>query len=58
VANRKEADVKSIGDLVLVLDDGFHLLLRGILHVFSLRRSLILVCRLYDQDMQCHFCDK
>jgi hypothetical protein len=40
-----------VRDLVLVLDDGFHLSMRDVLFVPSLRRNLILVSRLDDQDI-------
>jgi hypothetical protein len=48
VANRKEADVEPVGDLVLSLDDGFHLALRVVLYVPSLQINIISVSRLDD----------
>jgi hypothetical protein len=58
VANGVEAAVEAIGDLHLSLPDGFVLLLRDVLYVPSLRRNLISVSRLDDQDVHCHFGDR
>jgi hypothetical protein len=58
VANWKQEDMEVVRDLVLVLDDGFHLSMRDVLFVPSLRRNLILVSRLDDQDIHWHFSDR
>jgi hypothetical protein len=47
--------VEAVLGLVLVLDDGFHLVLRDVLFVPYLRRNLISVSRLDDQNVHCHF---
>jgi hypothetical protein len=58
VPNGVEAAVEAIGDLHLKLHNGFVLLLRDVLYVPSLRRNLILVSRLDDQHIHCHFGDR
>ena len=55
VANRVEAEVDAIGDLSLELVDGFLLKLSDVLFVPSLRRNLISVSRLDDDEYDCHF---
>ena len=55
VANRVEAEVETIGDLSLELDDGFILQLLDIFYVPSLRRNLISVSRLDDDGYDCYF---
>jgi hypothetical protein len=57
VANSVEAEVKAIGDLAIELDDGFVLNLNNVLFVPSLRRNLILVSCLDDENIHCHFED-
>jgi hypothetical protein len=58
VANGVEATVEAIRDLHLNLPNGFVLLLRDVLYVPSLRRNLILVSRLDDKHIHCHFGDR
>jgi hypothetical protein len=55
VANGVEAEVKVIGDLAIELDDGFVLNLNNVLFVPSLRRNLISVSCLDDENIHCHF---
>ena len=57
VATGKEASVKAIGDLHLELTNGFVLILRDVLFVPSLRRNLISVSRLDDENIHSHFGD-
>jgi hypothetical protein len=57
VANGVEAEVKAIGDLAIELDDGFVLNLNNVLFVPSLRRNLISVSCLDDENIHCHFGD-
>ena len=57
VANGKEDEVKAIGDLSLVLDNGFVLNLRDVLFVPSLKRNLISVSCLDDENIHCYFGD-
>jgi hypothetical protein len=56
LANGVEAEVKAIGDLAIELDGGFVLNL-NILFVPSLRRNLISVSCLDDENIHCHFGD-
>ena len=58
VTDGKEADVQAIGDLKLELDDGFVLHLSNVLYVPSLRRNLIYVLRLDDENIHFHFGNK
>jgi hypothetical protein len=58
VINGVKAAVKTIGDPLLSLPDGFVLLLRDILYVPFLRKNLISVSRLDDQHIYCHFGDR
>jgi hypothetical protein len=54
VINGVKAAVKTIGDPLLSLPDGFVLLLRDVLYVPFLRKNLISVSRLDDfGDRQC-----
>jgi hypothetical protein len=55
VVNGVEAEVKAIGDLVIELDDGFVLNLNNVLFVPSLRRNLISISCLDDENIHCHF---
>jgi hypothetical protein len=57
VANGVQAEVEAIGDLPLVLANGFVLLLVDVLYVPSLHRNLISVSRLDDDGFACHFGD-
>jgi hypothetical protein len=57
VANGVEAKVKAIGDLAIELDDGFVLNLNNVLFVLSLRRNLISVSCLDDENIHYHFGD-
>jgi hypothetical protein len=57
VASGVEAEVKVIGDLAIELDDGFVLNLNNVLFVPSLRRNLISVSCLDDENIHCHFWD-
>jgi hypothetical protein len=57
VDNGVEAEVKAIGDLAIELDDGFVLNLNNVLFVPALRRNLISVSCLDDEDIHCHFED-
>lgn len=56
--NEVEATVEDVGDLHLSLADGFVLLLRDVLFVPSLRRNLISISRIDDEDIHYHFGDK
>jgi hypothetical protein len=58
VTNIVEAAIGDVGDLHLTLDDGFISLLRNILYVPFLRRNLILVPRLDDENIHYHFGDR
>jgi hypothetical protein len=55
VANGVKAEVETIGELPLELNDGFVLKLTDVLYVPSLRRNLIGVSRLDDDGYDCHF---
>ena len=55
VANGVKAKVKAIGELPLLLNDGFVLKLTNLLYVPSLRRNLISVSRLDDDGYCYHF---
>jgi hypothetical protein len=55
VANGVEAEDKVIGDLAIELEDGFVLNLNNVLCVPSLRRNLISVSCLDDENIHCHF---
>ena len=55
VANGVKAKVEAIGDLSLELDDGFVLQLSDVLFVPSLRRNLISVSHLDDDEYDCYF---
>jgi hypothetical protein len=55
VANEVQAEVEAIGDLSLVLYDGFILKLSDVLYVSSLRRNLISVSHLDDDGYDYHF---
>jgi hypothetical protein len=57
VANGVQAEVEAIGELPLVLANGFVLLLIDVLYVPSLHRNLISVSRLDDDGFACHFGD-
>jgi hypothetical protein len=57
VANGVEAEDKVIGDLAIELEDGFVLNLNNVLCVPSLRRNLISVSCLDDENIHCHFGD-
>jgi hypothetical protein len=57
VVNGVEIEVKAIGDLAIELDDGFVLNLNNILFVPSLRRNIISVSCLDDENIHCHFGD-
>jgi len=57
VANGKEDEVKAIGDLSLVLENSFVLNLRDILFVPSLKRNLISMPCLDDENIHCYFGD-
>lgn len=57
MAHRVEALVEGIGYLPVELENSFILLLRYVLSMTLLRRNLILVSRLDDQNIQCHFGD-
>jgi hypothetical protein len=58
VVNRRDAMIEATRYLVLTLDDGFVLFLRDLLFVPSLRRNLIYVSKLDDENIHCHFGDK
>jgi hypothetical protein len=55
VTNGVEAEVNVIGDLAIELDDGFVLNLNNVLFIPSLRRNLISVSCLDDENIHCHF---
>ena len=55
VANGVDVEVEAIEDLSLELDDGFRLQLSDTLYVPSLRRNLISVSRLDDDEYDYHF---
>jgi hypothetical protein len=55
VTNGVEAEVNVIGDLAIELDDGFVLNLNNVLFIPSLRRNLIFVSCLDDENIHCHF---
>jgi hypothetical protein len=55
VANRVQANVETIQDLSLELNNGFVLRLKEVLYVPSLRRNLISVSKLDDDGIDCHF---
>lgn len=57
VANGIEAPLEAIENLSLPSDDGFVPLLKDVLFVPSLRRNLILVSKLDEQNIHCHFGD-
>jgi hypothetical protein len=57
VANGVEAEVKAIGDLAIELDDGFVLNLNNVFFVPSLRKNLISISCLDDDNIHCHFGD-
>ena len=57
VANGIEEHVEAIGELPLVLDDSFVLVLHDVLYVPSLRRNLIFVSKLDKDGIHCHFGD-
>ena len=57
VANGLKVGVDAIGDLALELDGGFILYLRNILFVPSMRRNLISVSCLDDENIHYHFGD-
>ena len=58
VANWKEDEVKAIGDLSLLLDNGYVLNLRDVLFVPSLRRNLISISCLDDENIHYYFGDQ
>jgi hypothetical protein len=62
VTNKKEAEVEVVGDLVIPLNDDFHLVLRDILYetysMLFLAKEFFSVSRLDDQDVHCHFSDR
>jgi hypothetical protein len=55
VANGREVQVEVVGTLPLLLHDGFTLTLNNILYVPSLKRNLIYVASLEDDDYECSF---
>ena len=55
VADGKEAEVKSVGSISLVLDSGFILRLNNVVYVPSIRRNLISVSLLDDDGFKCNF---
>jgi len=57
VANGLEVGVDAIGDIALELDDRFILFLRNVLFVPSMRRNLISILCLDDENIHCHFGD-
>jgi hypothetical protein len=57
VANGVQANVEAIGDLSLELNNDFVLSLKEVLYVPSLRRNLISVSKLDDDEIDCHFGD-
>jgi hypothetical protein len=57
VTNGVEAEVNAIGGLAIELDDGFILNLNNVLFIPSLRRNLISVSCLDDENIHCHFGD-
>ena len=57
VINGLEVGVDAIGDIALELDDGFILFLRNVLFVPSMRRNLISILCLDDENIHCHFGD-
>ena len=55
VANSIEAEAEAIGELPLVLNNGFVLKLHDVLYVPSMRRNLISVSCLDNDGFDCHF---
>jgi hypothetical protein len=55
VANGVQANVEAIGDLSLELNNSFVLRLKEVLYVPSLRKNLISVSKLDDDEIDCHF---
>jgi hypothetical protein len=55
VANDEEAEVEAIGELLLVISNGFTLYLHDILYVPSMRRNLIFVSCLDNDGFDCLF---
>jgi hypothetical protein len=54
-ANGVQADIEAVGDVSLELANGFILLLRDVLFVPSLKRNLISVSCLDNDEFDCHF---
>jgi hypothetical protein len=55
VADGCEAKVEAVGTLPLLLHDSFTLYLNNVLYVPSLRRNLISIASLEDDDYECLF---
>jgi hypothetical protein len=55
VVNGVQANVEAIGDLSLQLNNGFVLSLKEVLYVPSLRKNLISVSKLNDDEIDYHF---
>jgi len=55
VANGVQADVEAVGDVSLLLVNGFMLVLKDVLFAPSLQRNLISVSRLDTDGFGCHF---
>jgi hypothetical protein len=58
VANGVETAVEAIRDIHLSLPNDFILFFRDVLYISFLRKNLILVSRLDDQHIHCHFDDR
>jgi hypothetical protein len=55
VADGREAKVEAVETLTLLIHDGFTLNLNNVLYVPSLRKNLIYVASLEDDDYECLF---